>query len=69
MYGVDPTRPGAQEYYNSIFQLYAEWGVDYVKVDDITRPYRRGEIELIHNAIKIPAGNGTQSFTRTNSCI
>ena len=52
MYGVDPTRPGAQEYYNSIFQLYAEWGVDYVKVDDITRPYRRGEIELIHNAIK-----------------
>ena len=52
MYGVDPTKPGAQEYYNSIFQLYAGWGVDYVKVDDITRPYRRGEIELIHNAIK-----------------
>lgn len=52
MYGLDPTKAGAQEYYNSIFQLYADWGVDYVKVDDITRPYRRGEIELIHNAIK-----------------
>jgi hypothetical protein len=52
MYGVDPAKPGAQEYYNSLFQLYAEWGVDYVKVDDIARPYRRGEIELIHKAIK-----------------
>ena len=51
MYGVDPSKPGAQEYYNSIFQLYAEWGVDYVKVDDIARPYNHGEIELIHNAI------------------
>lgn len=51
MYGVDPSKPGAQEYYNSIFQLYAEWGVDYVKVDDISRPYRKDEIELIRSAI------------------
>jgi len=52
MYGVDPSKPGAQEYYNSLFQLYAEWGVDYVKVDDIASPiYHKGEIELIRNAI------------------
>lgn len=51
MYGVDPSKPGAQEYYNSIFKLYAEWGVDYVKVDDISSPYRYGEIELIRSAI------------------
>jgi len=35
MYGVDISKQGAQEYYNSLFKLYAEWGVDYVKVDDL----------------------------------
>ena len=34
-YGVDMTKPGAQEYYNSVFKLFAEWGVDYVKADDV----------------------------------
>lgn len=43
MYGVDPGKPGAQEYYDSLFRLYAEWGVDYVKVDDIAAPvYHQG---------------------------
>jgi hypothetical protein len=36
-YGVDMTKPGAQEYYNSVFRLFAEWGVDYVKADDMVR--------------------------------
>ncbi|MDC3416855.1 glycoside hydrolase family 27 protein [Aquibacillus salsiterrae] len=35
MYGVDMNKEGAQDYYNSLFQLYAEWEVDFVKVDDI----------------------------------
>lgn len=34
-YGVDMSKPGAQEYYNSVFKLFAEWGVDFVKVDDM----------------------------------
>lgn len=57
MYGIDPYKPGAQAYYNSIFQLYASWGVDYVKVDDIAysdfgyEHYHWGEVELIRNAI------------------
>ncbi len=54
MYGVDLTKPGAQEYYDSLFALYASWGVDYVKVDDIARPYDEGqrrEIEAIRHAI------------------
>jgi hypothetical protein len=59
MYGVDSTKPGAQEYYNSVIELFASWGVDYVKVDDICNtnmypaaPYSgRGEIELIRRAI------------------
>lgn len=51
MYTVDCTKPGAQEYYNSLFDLYASWGLDFVKIDDLTRPYHRGEIELIRKAI------------------
>ena len=28
MYGVDAEADGAQEYYNSIFKLYAQWGIE-----------------------------------------
>lgn len=48
---VDCTKPGAQEYYNSCFDMYADWGVDFVKIDDLARPYHTGEIQLIRNAI------------------
>ena len=51
MYGIDMTKEGAQEYYNSLFELYASWGVDYVKVDDIATPYRAPEIEAVRKAI------------------
>jgi alpha-galactosidase len=45
-------KPGAQEYYNSLFDMYAVWGVDFVKIDDLSAPiYHAGEIELIRNAI------------------
>lgn len=50
-YKVDYTKEGAQEYYNSCFELYASWGVDYVKVDDLSRPYHTAEIQMIRNAI------------------
>lgn len=49
--GVDCTKPGAQDYYNSIINLYASWGVDFIKVDDLSRPYHDGEIWLLRNAI------------------
>jgi len=55
MYGVDASKEGAQAYYNSLFELYAEWGVDYVKVDDIAASRLYGihaeEIRLIRRAI------------------
>jgi hypothetical protein len=51
MYTVDTLKAGAQEYYNSLFNLYASWGVDYVKVDDLSRPYHHGEIAMIRKAI------------------
>lgn len=55
MYGVDASREGAQAYYDSLFRLYAAWGVDFVKVDDIAASRLYGfhgpEIELIRRAI------------------
>lgn len=54
MYGLKCEEEGAYEYYLSIFKLYAEWGVDFVKVDDIAReyPHCKKEIELISKASK-----------------
>ena len=58
MYGVDVTRAGAQAYYNSVANLWASWGVDFVKVDDLSSdpgvspyPYHAGEIEAIRAAL------------------
>lgn len=59
MYGVNYEAKGAQEYYDSLFELYASWGVDFVKVDDIAnteflphKPYSaEKEIEMIRKAI------------------
>jgi alpha-galactosidase len=53
MYGVDMSKAGAQTYYDSVFALIASWGVDFVKVDDISRPYHRNEpeIEAVRRAI------------------
>src|SRR6185312_16156806 len=51
MYGVNLAKPGAQAYYDSVFELFASWGVDFVKVDDLSSPYHRAEIEAIRSAI------------------
>ena len=51
-YTIVANKEGAQEYYNSIFELYAAWGVDFIKIDDLSAPiYHEDEIELIRNAI------------------
>lgn len=34
-YGLDMSKSGSQDYYNSIFELYAKWGVDFIKADDM----------------------------------
>lgn len=51
-YGVDMSKPGAQAYYDSIARLYASWGVDYVKADDMSRPYRGPEIHALSVALR-----------------
>jgi hypothetical protein len=55
MYGIDMIKPGAQEYLNSLLTLWADWGVDYIKIDDCHNAYKgiyhRGEIEGYRKAI------------------
>ena len=54
MYGLRCETADAKAYYDSIFRLYASWGVDFVKCDDIAREYPRcrREIELISEACR-----------------
>ena len=54
MYGLKCDTQAARDYYQSLFALYAEWGVDYVKCDDIAReyPHCQQEIELISEACR-----------------
>jgi hypothetical protein len=34
-----------------VLKLIASWGVDFIKVDDLSRPYHKAEIEAIRHAI------------------
>jgi hypothetical protein len=49
MYGVDMSKPGAQEYFDSVFTLLAAWDLDFVKVDDLAG--HAAEIEAVRKAI------------------
>ena len=50
MYGVRDNEAG-QAWYDAMFKLYASWGLDYIKVDDFSNPYRQPEIEMVRKAI------------------
>jgi len=39
MWGVRGDTAAGQAWYDSIFAQYAEWGIDFVKVDDMLNPY------------------------------
>jgi hypothetical protein len=53
-YTIVKGKTGAQEYYNSIIALYASWGVDFIKVDDLSAPiYHEDEIDMIRKAIDL----------------
>lgn len=60
MYGMRDNA-AAQAYYDSICRLYADWGVDFIKCDDICvtefrkwdDPYNaRHEIEMLHRSLQ-----------------
>jgi len=53
MWGVDTTKPGSQAYYDSIAALYASWGVDFIKADDMgSHLYQPAEMKALSLAIK-----------------
>jgi hypothetical protein len=51
MFGVRGDTPAGRAYYDSIIRLYASWGVDFVKIDDLSQPYSAAEIEALRAAI------------------
>ncbi len=58
MYGVDASKPAGQAYYDSLAKLYASWGVDFIKADDMSRAedpfgevYHAPEIEALRRAM------------------
>ena len=74
MYGVDMSKPGAQEYYDSVFALLASWDLDFVKVDDLSG--HNAEIEAIRKAIdktgrpivfSVSPGGGNNDNVATNA--
>ncbi len=60
MYGIRKNAEGAQAYYDSIIGMYAAWGVDFIKCDDIcnTNLYTGNfysashEVEMLQKAIQ-----------------
>lgn len=60
MYGIDCTKEGAQEYYDSLIELYTSWDVDFIKADDmgtwdgdgLNSPLRTDELEALAASIE-----------------
>lgn len=52
MWGIDVRKPGGEAYYNSIAELYASWGVDFVKADDMgSHRFQPAEIAALRRAL------------------
>jgi hypothetical protein len=49
--GLDHTHPGARAYYASTVGLYASWGVDFLKLDDVLWPYQAADVEAFAAAV------------------
>ena len=53
MWGVDTTKSGGQAYYDSIAELYASWGVDFIKADDMgSHRFQPDEIKALSRALR-----------------
>jgi hypothetical protein len=79
MFGVSSNAAG-QAWYDSCARLWAGWGVDYIKVDDLSSPYHVAEVEMVRRAIdrcgrsivfstspgETPVGQATNVMTHAN---
>jgi hypothetical protein len=51
-YGMNFAHRGAQAYYDSILALYAAWGLDLLKADDMCIPYYAQDIDALFSAVE-----------------
>lgn len=65
-----------QLYYNSIMDLYASWGVDFLKIDDLSRPFYTDELQMIRRAIDqtgrpmvLSISPGKTQYTYAQQCL
>ncbi|OZG60974.1 alpha-galactosidase [Bifidobacterium lemurum] len=58
-YGLNQSHPGAQAWYDAQLDQFAEWGLDFLKVDDMQTPFHSEEIAAYRRAIaKAEAAHG-----------
>lgn len=76
MYSIDMSHPGGQAYYDSLAELYASWGVDFVKADDMnswtdeqTSPYRVDEVEGFSRALQRCGRKMVLSLSPGGACL
>lgn len=62
-YGLNHDHPGAQAYYNSQIDLFARWGIDFIKIDDMLFPFHERAIEGYAQAISASGRDITLSLS------
>lgn len=50
-YGLNQNHPGAQAWYDAQTSMFAQWGIDYLKADDMMMPFYPKEIHAYQQAI------------------
>ena len=51
-FSVDPAKNGSQQFINSLYQQFAEWGVDFIKNDcTFGGNYYPDQIDIVNNAM------------------
>lgn len=65
MWGIKDNLAG-EAYYNSIIELYSQWGVDYIKMDCAYSDTYLSEIDQINEAIKNQTRDIVLSMSPTN---
>ncbi len=55
MWGVNGSSAAGQAWYDALFAQYAQWGIDFVKIDDMlnnsTKAYHQAEADAIRKAV------------------
>jgi hypothetical protein len=67
-FGLDHAHSGAQAYYDSQVALFAEWGVDFIKADDMLAPYHAPEIEAYRGRSPDPTDRSCSRCRRAPRC-